>query len=90
MESFETKSSIGLKLKSGAPTIDGGQLTFSPTFHYRISVTLLEPYHSKEEAPKAQYLRDYDVEELDMEIAFKEVENFMDHLKHFFQRGTSY
>ena len=98
LEHYETKSSIGLKLKpitrgekdGETLYIEGGHLVFSPTFHYRISSTYLEPYLSSNEPPKPQYLKDYDVDDLSMDTAFKEVENFMDHLKHFFQRGTSY
>jgi len=96
LETVESKRSVGLHLKpitagdDGKTKIHGGHLNFTPTFHFRISVTLLEPYigHSEEEKPK--FLRDYDVEELSTDVAFKEVENFMDQLKHFFERGSSY
>jgi hypothetical protein len=96
LEHYETKSSIGLKLKpltrnegdGETQYIQGGHLVFSPTFHYRIASTYLEPYLSSHEPSKAQYLRDYDVEELNMDMAFKEVEHFMDKLNHFFQRGS--
>ena len=93
LEHYETKSGIGLKLEpitQGEDVIQGGHLVFAPTFHYRISATYLEPYLSKSDAPKPQYLRDYDVEELNMESALKEVENFMDRLNLFFQRGAAF
>lgn len=96
LETVESKRSVGLQLKpitsSGdvKTTIHGGHLNFTPTFHFRISITLLEPYIGSSGEEKPQYLRDYDVEELSTDVAFKEVENFMDHLKHFFERGASF
>lgn len=93
LETVENKRSVGLQLQptsgEAGPMIQGGHLNFTPTFHFRISVTLLEPYLSNSDPEKAKFLRDYDVEELSEDVAFKEVENYMDHLKHFFERGSS-
>ena len=91
LETVENKRTVGLQLQptsGGAGPIQGGHLSFTPTFHFRISVTLLEPYLKNSEPEKAKFLRDYDVEELSEDVAFKEVENYMDHLKHFFERGS--
>ena len=96
LETEQTKSSISLKLKpitkgdgeGKMQYIKGGYLVFAPTFHYRISVTYFEPFLSKSEMPKPHYLKDYDVDDLNTDVAFKEVENFMDRVKHFFEKGT--